>query len=158
MPIVSGLIIPKMSPTIHFGNIRWLKPVEPFANHHDDDCSEQKEAQDEEEPEEPLGIMSQITVIKFPVSFLNSPAFFSKHSIDLTDMFLHLAKHQFVFLVKQALNESRDGVFDSFFRHTPCPSASDVSKFVSDLNWNGHKQVIESPDDHEPLKKGGRHQ
>ena len=67
-----------------------LKPIEPFANHHDDDSSEQKESQDEEEPEEPLGIMAKVTTIIFLVSFLNSPAFFDKHAIDFTDMFLHL--------------------------------------------------------------------
>ena len=38
--IVSGLIVPKMRPTNHFGNIWWLKPVEPFANHHDYSGSE----------------------------------------------------------------------------------------------------------------------
>ena len=35
MPIVSGFVLPKMRPTNHFGSIKWLKPVEPFANHHD---------------------------------------------------------------------------------------------------------------------------
>ena len=35
MPIVSGLIVPKMRPTNHFGNIWWLKPGEIFAKHHD---------------------------------------------------------------------------------------------------------------------------
>ena len=48
--------------------------------------------------------MSQITAIIFLVSFLNPPAFFDKHTIDLTDMFLHLCKHPFVFLVKQVLH------------------------------------------------------
>ena len=80
--IVSGLIVPKMRPTNHFGNIRWLKPVKPFAYHHDYDRGEQEEAQYEE-------------------SLLNPPTFFSKHTIDLTDMFLHLGKHPFVFLIKQ---------------------------------------------------------
>ena len=47
--------------------------------------------------------MSQITAIIFLVSFLNSPAFFGKHTIDIMDMFLHLGKHPFVFLVKQVL-------------------------------------------------------
>ena len=68
MPIVSGLIVPKMRPTNHFGNIRWLKPVKPFAYHHDYDRGEQEEAQDEEEPEEPLGIVTEVTAIIFLVN------------------------------------------------------------------------------------------
>ena len=71
-----------MNPTRHFGNIRWLKPVKPFAYHHDYDRGEQEEAQYEE-------------------LLLNPPMFFCKHTIDLTDMFLHLGKHPFVFLIKQ---------------------------------------------------------
>lgn len=47
--------------------------------------------------------MAKVTTIIFLVSFLNSPAFFDKHAIDFTDMFLHLCKHPFVFLVKQVL-------------------------------------------------------
>ena len=77
--------------------------MKPFAYHHDYDRGEQEEAQDEEEPEEPLGIMSKVTAIVFLVSFLNPSAFIDKHAIDLTDMFLHFCKHPFVFLVKQFL-------------------------------------------------------
>ena len=77
--------------------------MKPFAYHHDYDRGEQEEAQDEEEPEEPLGIMSKVTAIVFLVSFLNPSAFFDKHAIDLADMFLHFCKHSFVFLVKQFL-------------------------------------------------------
>mgnify|MGYP006390833291 CR=1 FL=1 len=75
--------------------------MKPFAYHHDYDRGEQEEAQDEEEPEEPLGIMSKVTAIVFLVSLLNPSALFDKHTIDLTDMFLHLGKHPFVFLIKQ---------------------------------------------------------
>ena len=48
--------------------------------------------------------MPEVTAIVLLVSLLNLPAFFGKHIIDLTDMFLHLGKHPFVFLVKQVLN------------------------------------------------------
>ena len=37
-----------------------LIPVEPFANLHDDEGIEQEETYDEEEQEEPLGIMTKI--------------------------------------------------------------------------------------------------
>ena len=77
--------------------------MKPFAYHHDYDRGEQEEAQYEEEPEEPLGIMPKITAIVFLVSLLNPSALFDKHAIDLTDMFLHFGKHPFVFLVKQVL-------------------------------------------------------
>ena len=38
--------------------------MEPFANHHDNDSCEQEETQDEEEPEEPLGIMPKTQFIQ----------------------------------------------------------------------------------------------
>ena len=47
--------------------------------------------------------MPKIAAIIFLVTLLNLPAFFDKHTIDLTDMFLHLGKHPSVFLVKQVL-------------------------------------------------------
>ena len=40
IPIVCGLIVPKLSPTNHDENNRWLKPVETFANQHDNHDSE----------------------------------------------------------------------------------------------------------------------
>jgi len=61
MPKVSGLIVTKMRPTNHFGNIRCLEPVAPSANHHDCGSCEYEEAHDEEEPEEPLGIAPSLT-------------------------------------------------------------------------------------------------
>ena len=78
----------------------YLKPVKTFANYHDDECSKQEESQDEKEPEEPLGIVTEITAVIFLVSFLNPPAFFDKHIVDLPDMLLHLGKHPLVLLVK----------------------------------------------------------
>ena len=58
MPIVSGFVVPKMDPTSHVGNIRCLEPVAPFANHHDYGSGEDEEAQNKEEPEEPLDIVT----------------------------------------------------------------------------------------------------
>ena len=80
------------------------KPALPSAHQHDHDGGKAEESQDEEEHEEPLGIMTEVTAIVFPVSLLNPPAFFDKHGIDLTDMFLHLVKHPFVFLVELLLH------------------------------------------------------
>ena len=44
-------------PTRLDGNIRCLEPVVSSAHHHDYNGGEGEEAQDEEEPEEPLGIV-----------------------------------------------------------------------------------------------------
>ena len=57
MQIVSRLIVPKMKPESNDGNIRCL---EPFANQHDYHDIRYEESQDEEEPEEPLGIVTLI--------------------------------------------------------------------------------------------------
>ena len=100
MPKVSGLIVPKLCHRCHDGNIRCLEPVAPFANHHDYGSGEDEEAQNKEEPEEPLGIVPEVTAFILLVSLLNLPSFFGKHATDLTDMFLYLCKHPFVFLVK----------------------------------------------------------
>ena len=54
---VSGLIVPKLCHRCHDGNIRCLEPVAPSAHHHDYNDGEGEEAQDEEEPEESLGIV-----------------------------------------------------------------------------------------------------
>ena len=40
-----------------------LNPIEPSANNHDYDSGKQEESQDEEEPEEPLGIMPEVAAI-----------------------------------------------------------------------------------------------
>ena len=112
MPKVSGLIVPKLCHTRPDGNIRCLEPVAPSANHHDYGGGEDEEAQDKEEPEEPLGIMPQIAAVILLVSFLNPSAFFDKHSIDLSDILLHLAEHPLVFLVKQVLNLLPVGICD----------------------------------------------
>ena len=100
MPKVSELIVPKLCHTRHDGNIRCLEPVAPSAHHHDYGSSEYEEAQDKEKPDEPLGIVTEVTAIVFLVSLLNPPAFFDKHVIDLTNILLHLAEHPLVFLVE----------------------------------------------------------
>ena len=98
MPKVSGLIVPKLCHRCHDGNIRCLEPVAPSAHHHDYGRCEYEEAQNKEEPEEPLGIVTEVTAIIFLVAFLNLPAFLDKHDIDPTDILLHLANHPFVAL------------------------------------------------------------
>ena len=104
MPKVSGLIVPKLCHTRPDGNIRCLEPVAPSANHHDYGGSEDEEAQDKEEPEEPLCIMSQIAAIIFLVSFTNFLLFIDKHGINLTDIHLHLCGHPLAFFGKQFFN------------------------------------------------------
>lgn len=44
-------------PIRHDGNIRCLEPVVSSVNHHDYNDGEDEAAQDEEEPEEPLGMV-----------------------------------------------------------------------------------------------------
>ena len=68
MPNVSGLIVLKLCHRHHDGNIICLEPVALSANYHDYGSGEYKEAQDEEEPEEPLGIMPEVTAIVFLVA------------------------------------------------------------------------------------------
>ena len=92
------MIVPKLCHRCHDGNIRCLEPVAPSAHHHDYGRCEYEEAQNKEEPEEPLGIVTEVTAIIFLVAFLNLPAFLDKHGIDLTDILLHLANHPFVAL------------------------------------------------------------
>ena len=92
------MIVPKLCHRCHDGNIRCLEPVAPSAHHHDYGRCEYEEALNKEEPEEPLGIVTEVTAIIFLVAFLNLPAFLDKHGIDLTDILLHLANHPFVAL------------------------------------------------------------
>ena len=65
MPKVSGFIVPKMCHRHHNGNIRCLEPVVPFANYYDYGRDEHEEAQNEEEPEEPLCIVTEVATIIF---------------------------------------------------------------------------------------------
>jgi len=95
MPKVSGLIVPKLCHTRHDGNIRCLEPVAPSAHHHDYGSSEYEEAQEKEEPGEPLGVVTEIAAIIFLVAVHGFLALLNEHGIDLMDMFLHLAEHPF---------------------------------------------------------------
>jgi hypothetical protein len=49
MSDVSGLIVPQLCPNSYVGNIRRLKPVNPFANQHDHDGSEYGELRSDED-------------------------------------------------------------------------------------------------------------
>lgn len=73
-------------------------------HHHDYDDSEQEEFQNEEEPEEPLGIMPEVTAIIFLIAIHGFLAFFDQHGIDLSNMLSHFALHPFVLLVENFLN------------------------------------------------------
>ena len=114
MPKVSGFTVPKMNPRSHDGNIRWLEPVERFANYHDYDRGEHEESQDEEEPEEPLDIVPKVATIIFLVSLLRPSLLIDKHVIDLTKVLLHLGNHPLVFLVKQFLKSLLVSVTDVY--------------------------------------------
>ena len=90
MPIVSGAVVSEMNPTSHVGNIRLLRPVVVAVEYQEDSQAENDQAKNEEEPEEPLGIVTKVTTIIFLVAFTDFLPFISKHGIDLTDMHLHL--------------------------------------------------------------------
>ena len=104
MPIVSGFVVPKMNPTSHVGNIRLLRPVVVSIKPKKDNQAKNDHTKDEEEPEEPLGIVTEIAAIIFLVSFTNFILFIDKHGINLTDMHLHLFGHPLAFFGKQFLN------------------------------------------------------
>ena len=72
--------------------------------HHSYTSCNHKEANREEEPEEPLDIVTEIATIIFLVSLADFLPFISKHGIDLTDMHLHLCGHPLAFFSKQFLN------------------------------------------------------
>ena len=104
MPIVSGFVVPKMNPTSHVGNIRLLRPVVVSIKPKKDNQAKNDHTKDAEEPEEPLGIVTEIAAIIFLVSFTNFILFIDKHGINLTDMHLHLFGHPLAFFGKQFLN------------------------------------------------------
>ena len=70
----------------------------------EDNQAENDYTKDEEEPKEPLGIVTEVTAIKFLVAFTDFFPFISKHGIDLTDMHLHLCGHPLAFFGKLFLN------------------------------------------------------
>ena len=122
MPIVSGFVVPKMNPTSHVGNIILLLPVVMSIKRKEDNQAENDDTKDEEEPKEPLGIVTEIAAIIFLVSFTNFILFIDKHGINLTDMHLHL----------------RDQVQDSYtdldtqLRHSDTDLDTDHDTFVED--------------------------
>lgn len=75
-----------------------------LCNHHPYTSCNHKNANRKEEPEEPLGIVTEVTTIIFLVSITDFLSFISKHGIDLTDMRLHLCGHPLAFFGKQFLN------------------------------------------------------
>ena len=104
MPIVSGAVVSEMNPTSHVGNIRLLRPVVVSIKPKKDNQAKNDHTKDAEEPEEPLGIVTEIAAIIFLVSFTNFLPFIGKHGINLTDMHLHLFGHPLAFFGKQFLN------------------------------------------------------
>ena len=58
--------------------------------HHPYASCNHKDTNREEEPEEPLGIVTEIAAVIFLVAFTDFFPFISKHGIDLTVMYLHL--------------------------------------------------------------------
>ena len=59
MQNVSGLIVPKMNPTSHAGNIRLLRPVVVTVEHQEDSQAEHEETYGEEKPEDILHIVTE---------------------------------------------------------------------------------------------------
>lgn len=68
MPIVSGLVVPKMNSTSHILYIRSLRPVVVSIKRKKDNQAENDHTKDTEEPEEPLGIVTEVATIIFLVS------------------------------------------------------------------------------------------
>ena len=75
-----------------------------LCNHHPYSSCNHKNANRKEEPEEPLGIVTEVATIIFLVSITDFLSFISKHGIDLTDMRLHLCGHPLAFFGKRFLN------------------------------------------------------
>ena len=119
MPIVSGAVVSEMNPTSHVGNIRLLRPVVVSIKPKKDNQAKNDHTKDAEEPEEPLGIVTEIAAIIFLVSFTNFLPFISKHGIDLTDMHLHLCGHPLAFFGKQFLYLLPVSIID-IYRHLSC--------------------------------------
>ena len=85
-----------------------------LCNHHSYNSCNHKDADREEKPEEPLGIVTEIAAIIFLVSFTDFLPFISKHGIDLTDM--HLCGHPLAFFGKQFLDFLPVSIVD-IYRH-----------------------------------------
>ena len=87
-----------------------------LCNYHSNTSCNHKDTKREEEPEEPLGIVTEIATIIFLVSFTNFLPFISKHGIDLTNMRLHLCGHPLAFFGKQFLDFLPFSIID-IYRH-----------------------------------------
>ena len=122
MPIVSGFVVPKMNPTSNVGNIILLRPVVMSIKRKEDSQAENDDTKDEEEPKEPLGIVTEIAAIIFLVSFTNFILFIDKHGINLTDMHLHLRD--------QVQDSNTD--LDTQLRHSDTDLDTDHDTFVED--------------------------
>ena len=122
MPIVSGFVVPKMNPTSHVGNIILLRPVVVAVEYQEDSQAENDDTKDEEEPKEPLGIVTEIAAIIFLVAFTDFLPLISKLGIDLTDMHLHLRD--------QVQDSNTD--LDTQLRHSDTDLDTDHDTFVED--------------------------
>ena len=72
-----------MNPTSHVGNIILLLPVVMSIKRKEDNQAENDDTKDEEEPKEPLGIVTEIAAIIFLVSFTDFLPFIGKHVISV---------------------------------------------------------------------------
>ena len=122
MPIVSGFVVPKMNPTSNVGNIILLRPVVMSIKRKEDSQAENDDTKDEEEPKEPLGLVTEIAAIIFLVAFTDFLPFIGKHGIDLTDMHLHLRD--------QVQDSNTD--LDTQLRHSDTDLDTDHDTFVED--------------------------
>ena len=68
-----------MNSTSHVGNTRLLRPVVVAVEYQEDSQAENDQAKNEEEPKEPLGIVTEIAAIIFHVSFTDFLPFIGKH-------------------------------------------------------------------------------
>ena len=87
-----------------------------LCNYHSYTSCNYKDTNSEEEPKEPLGIVTEIAAIIFLVSLVDFFPFISKHGIDLTDMHLHLCGHPLAFFGKQFLDFLPVSIID-IYRH-----------------------------------------
>ena len=93
-----------------------------LCNHDSNTSCNHKDSNREEEPKEPLGIVTEIAAIIFLVAFTNFILFIDKHGINLTDMHLHLRD--------QVQDSNTD--LDTQLRHSDTDLDTDHDTFVED--------------------------
>ena len=71
-----------------------------LCNHHPYSSCNHKNANRKEEPEEPLGIVTEVATIIFLVALTDFLPFISKPGIDFTNMYLHLCGQLLAFFDK----------------------------------------------------------